>query len=143
MPVMPFESEGQREAYERLKAPLEAAVGPVRERIHAIGYVYEVDGTTTTSTFAPWSDDTIVANRSYLAGDVPMTEELLRQLASWTEAGRFGYYGVDDANNVYFEHQLVGSTATTDTLGRSIRQTHATAQGRREEFRARFGGGDL
>jgi hypothetical protein len=143
MPVLPFESEGQREAYERLKAPLEAAVGAVRERIHAIGYVYEVDGTTVTSTLAPWGDDTIVANRCYLAGDVPMSQELLRELAAWTEKGRFGYYGVDDANNVYFEHQVVGSTATSDTLGRSIRQAHATAMGQRDAFRARFGGGDL
>jgi hypothetical protein len=143
MPVLPFESEGQREAYERLKAPLEAAVGPVRERIHAIGYVYEVDGTTVTSTLAPWGDDTIVANRCYLAGDVPMSQDMLRELAAWTEKGRFGYYGVDDANNVYFEHQVVGSTATPDTLGRSIRQAHATAMGQRDAFRARFGGGDL
>ncbi len=143
MPVMPFESEGQREAYERLKAPLEAAVGPVRERIHAIGYAYEVDGTTLTSTLAPWGADTIVANRCYLAGAVPMSEALLRALASWTEAGRFGLFGVDDADNVYFEHQQPGSTATSDTLGRSIRQVHATAIGRRDAFRAEFGGSDL
>jgi hypothetical protein len=143
MPVMPFESDGQREAYERLKAPLEAAIGPVRERIHAIGYAYEIDGTTCTSTLAPWGSDTIVANRCYLAGEVPMSEELLRQLATWTEAGRFGVYGVDDANNVYFEHQLAGSTATSDTLGRSIRQAHDTAMARRDELRQRFGGGDL
>lgn len=143
MPVLPFESAGQKEAYERLKAPLEAAVGPVRERIHAIGYVYEVEGTIVTSTFAPWGDDTVVANRCYLAGDVPISEELLRALAAWTEQGRLGHYGVDDANNVYFEHQVVGSTATSDTLGRSIRQAHRTAMAQRDAFRARFGGSDL
>lgn len=143
MPVLPFESDGQREAYERLKAPLEAAVGPVRERVHAIGFVYEVDGTIVTSTLAPWGTDTMVANRCYLAGDVPMSQDLLRELDRWTEGGRFGFYGVDDANNVYFEHQLAGSTATSDTLGRSIRAVHATATGRRAGFRARFGGGDL
>ena len=143
MPVLPFESEGQREAYERLRGPLEEAVGPVRERVHAIGYVYEVEGTTVTSTLAPWGDDTIVANRCYLAGDVPMSEALLRELATWTETGRFGFFGVDNANNVYFEHQVVGSTATADTLGRSIRQAHATAMARRDDFRSRFGGGDL
>ena len=91
MPVLPFESEGQREAYERLKGPMQKLFPALRERIHAIGYVYEVEGTIVTSTFAPWGDDTIVANRCYLAGDVPMSQELLRQLASWTEAGRFGY----------------------------------------------------
>jgi hypothetical protein len=143
MPVMPFESDGQREAYERLRGPLQELFPALRERIHAIGYVYEIDGTTATSTLAPWGTDTIVANRCYLAGAVPMSEELLRQLASWTEAGRFGYFGVDDANNVYFEHQLAGSTATQDTLDRSIRQVHATAMARRDEVRQRFGGGDL
>ena len=143
MPVMPFESDGQRETYERLRSPLEAALGPVRERIHAIGYVYEIDGTIVTSTLAPWGDDTIVANRCYLAGDAPMSGDLLRQLATWTEDGRFGYFGVDSANNVYFEHQLAGSTATGDTLGRSARQVHATAMARKDEVRTRFGGGDL
>jgi hypothetical protein len=143
MPVMPFESDGQREAYERLRGPLEALFPALRERIHAIGYVYEVDGTTVTSTLAPWGPDTIVANRCYLAGEVPMSQELLRELASWTEKGRFGYFGVDDANNVFFEHQLPGSTATHDTLGRSIAQAHATAMARKDEVRTRFGGGDL
>jgi hypothetical protein len=143
MPVLPFESEGQREAYERLRTPLAELFPDLRERIHAIGYVYEVDGTTVTSTLAPWGDDTVVANRCYLAGDVPMSEALLRELASWTESGRFGYFGVDVANNVYFEHQLVGSTATQETLDRSIRQAHATAQARKDDVRTRFGGGDL
>ena len=143
MPVLPFETEGQREAYERLRAPLEALFPALRERIHAIGYVYEVDGTIVTSTLAPWGNDTIVATRCYLAGDVPMTEALLRQLATWTEAGRFGSFGVDDANNVYFEHQLAGSTATQDTLDRSIQQVHATATARTDEVRRRFGGSDL
>ena len=144
MPVMPFESDGQREAYERLRTPFEQLFPGVRERIHAIGYVYEVDGTTATSTLAPWGDgDTIVANRCYLAGAVPMSEALLRQLTQWTETGRFGFFGVDAADNVYFEHQLAGSTATKDTLGRSIHQVHATAMARRDEVRTRFGGGDL
>jgi len=143
MPVMPFESEGQREAYERLRAPLEQLYPAIRERIHAIGYVYEVDGTTVTSTLVPWGEDTIVATRCYLAGDVPMNEALLAHLAAWTESGRIGFYGVDSANNVFVEHQLPGSTATRDTLDRSIRHVHATAMAQRGEFRERFGGGDL
>src|SRR3989304_513672 len=55
MPVLPFESEGQREAYDRLRPMLEALFpAGIRERIHAIGYVYEVEGTTVTTTLAPW-----------------------------------------------------------------------------------------
>ena len=144
MPVLPYESDAQREAYERLRAPLEALFPALRERIHAIGYVYEVDGTTATSTIAPWGDhDTIVANRCYLAGAVPMSEALLRQLADWTESGRAGFFGVDAADNVYVEQQLPGSIANRDTLGRSIQQVHATAMARKDEVRSRFGGGDL
>ena len=144
MPALPFESESQREAYERLRPPFQELFPGLRERIHAIGYTYEVDGTTATSTLAPWgAGDTTVANRCYLAGAVPMSKELLRQLAEWTEAGRFGFFGVDAADNVYFEQQLAGSTATKDTLGRSIHQVHATAMAKRDEVRTRFGGGDV
>ena len=144
MPVLPFESEGQREAYDRLRPMLEALFpAGIRERIHAIGYVYEVEGTTVTTTLAPWGADTIVANRCYLALAVPMGEAVLRELARWTEASRFGAYGVDKDDSVYLEHQLVGSTATRETLGRSIHRVHEVAMGRRDEFRSRFGGGDL
>jgi hypothetical protein len=143
MPVMPFESDGQRTAYERLRPMLEAEFGAVRERIHAIGYVFELDGITVTATLAPWDGDCVVANRVYLAGEVPMSEELLRQLFSWTEAERFGAFGVDDANNVFVEHQLVASTATPGTLARSMRRTLSLAMARKDEVRTRFGGGDL
>jgi hypothetical protein len=143
MPVLPFESVPQQHVYEQLKPMLEEVFGPVRERIHAIGYAYEIDGMTVTTTLSPWADDVVIANRAYLAGSVPMAEGALRELARWTEAGRFGTFGVDDADNVYFEHQLLGSTVTTDSLGRSMRAAHAIAVGRRDDFRARFGGGDL
>jgi hypothetical protein len=143
MPVLPFESDGQRAAYEQLRPMLEAEFGPVRERIHAIGFVFELDGTTVTSTLAPWDSDGVIANRVYLAGDVPMSEELLRQLFRWTEAERFGAFGVDDANNVYVESQLIASTATRETLARSMRRAHGLAMARRDEVRTRFGGGDL
>jgi hypothetical protein len=144
VPVLPYESDSQREAYERLRAPLEELFPALRERIHAIGYVYEVDGTTATSTIAPWGErDALVANRCYLAGAVPMSEALLRQLAEWTEAGRAGFFGVDAADNVYVEQQLPASTADRETLGQSIQQVHAVAMARKDEVRRRFGGGDL
>ena len=108
---MDFESEAQREAHVRLRAPLEALFPEgLRARIHAIGYVMTVDGTIVTSTLAPWGDhDTIVANRVYLAGAVPMSEELLRELFRWSSDERFGAFGVDNDDNVYVEHQLAGS----------------------------------
>ncbi len=143
MPVIPFESESQTEAYERLRAPLEQLFPALRERIHAIGYVYEVDETTMTSSIVPWGEDTIVATRCYLAGDVSVNETLLAELAAWTESGRVGFFGVDSANNVYFEHQQPGSTASRDTLDRAIGHVHATAMRQRGEFRERFGGSDL
>ena len=142
---MDFESAEQRAAYARLRGPLEELFPEgLRERIHAIGYVMTVDGTIVTSTLAPWGEgDTIVANRVYLAGAVPMSVELLRELARWSSDARFGAYGVDDADNVYFEHQLVGSTVNAAVLERSIRSSLALASARRDEVRQRFGGGDI
>ena len=126
MPVLPFESIPQQHVYERLRPMLEEPFGPVRERIHAIGYAYEIDGMTVTTTLAPWDDDVVIANRAYLAGAVPDERGCAARAGAWTEAGRFGAFGVDDADNVYFEHQLLGSTVTTDSLGRSMRAAHAS-----------------
>ena len=141
---VPFESEGQRRQWERLREPLdELFPGQVRERIHAIGYVMTIDGTIVTSTLVPrGNDDATVANRVYLAGAVPMSEELLRMLTRWNERRRFGFYGVDAEDNVYVEEQFVASTLTRDILGTSIDSVLASNKNHRQEVRA-FGGGDL
>ena len=141
---VPFESEGQRRQWERLREPLdELFPGQVRERIHAIGYVMTVDGTIVTSTLVPrGDDDATVANRVYLAGAVPMSEELLRTLTHWNERRRFGFYGVDAEDNVYVEEQFVASTLTRDILGASIDSVLASNKNHQHEVRA-FGGGDL
>ena len=141
---VPFESEGQRRQWERLREPLEELFpGQVRERIHAIGYVMTIDGTIVTTTLVPrGSDDATVANRVYLAGAVPMSEELLRMLTRWNERRRFGFYGVDAEDNVYVEEQFVASTLTRDILGASIDSVLASNRNHQHEVRA-FGGGDL
>ncbi|MBM4408372.1 MAG: hypothetical protein FJ038_07215 [Chloroflexi bacterium] len=142
---VPFESEGQRRAWERLRAPLEELYpGQVRERIHAIGYVMTVDGTIVTTTLVPrGDDDATVANRVYLAGKVPVTVEMLRLLTRWTERRRFGHYGVDAEDNVFVEEQFVASTLTREVLGASLESVLASNRNHRQEFRDQFGGGDL
>ena len=141
---VPFESESQRAAWERLRGPLEELFpGQVRERVHAIGYVMTIDGTIVTSTLVPrGDDDATVANRVYLAGAVPMSEELLRMLTRWNERRRFGFYGVDAEDNVYVEEQFVASTLTKEILGASIDSVLASNRNHRHEIRE-FGGGDL
>ena len=142
---VPFESEGQRRAWEVLREPLEELYpGQVRERIHAIGYVMTIDGTIVTSTLVPHgTDDATVANRVYLAGSVPITVEMLRLLTRWTERRRFGHYGVDAEDNVFVEDQFVASTLTPAILGASIESVLASNRNHRQEFRDQFGGGDL
>ncbi len=141
---VPFESEGQRRQWERLRGPLEQSYpGQVRERIHAIGYTLTIHGTIVTSTLTPrGDDDATVANRVYLAGAVPMSAELLRMLTRWNERRRFGFYGVDAEDNVYVEEQFVASTLTPDILTASIDAVLASDRNHRHEVRA-FGGGDL
>lgn len=142
---VPFESEGQRRAWERLRGPLEELYpDQVRERIHAIGYVMTIDGTIVTTTLVPrGDDDATVANRVYLAGAVPITVEMLRLLTRWTERRRFGHYGVDAEDNVFVEEQFVASSLTRDVLGASIESVLASNRNHRREFRDQFGGGDL
>ena len=142
---VPFETAAQRDAHARLRPILECLFpGLVRERIHAIGYVMTIDGTTLTCTLAPWGDDeSTLAVRTYLAGAVPMTAEVLRELARWTTELRFGVFGVDPADNVYVEEQLVPSAMTDEILARAIREVLALAAARHDEFRGRFGGSDL
>ncbi len=142
---VPFESAAQRAAHAALRPRLERLFpGLVRERIHAIGYVMTIDGATLTCTLAPWGDDeTTLAVRTYLAGEVPMTVEVLRELASWTTELRFGVFGVDPADNVYVEEQLVPSTLTDEILERTVREVLALAARHHDDFRARFGGSDL
>jgi len=143
---LPFESGAQRDAHLKLRAPLEESFpGHVTERIHAIGWTLRLpSGDVVTSTLASWGEDgATIAVRSYLAGAVPMSLELLRELARWTSARRYGVFGVDDDDNVYFEEQLLPAAATAATMRATVRDVLAGVAEHRVELRSRFGGGDL
>lgn len=142
---LPFESEGQRFAHERLGPAMERLFpGEVAERVHAIGFVVRSPAGVVTCTVAPRAPDTAtIAVRSYLAGSVTMTAEVLRELARWTAARRFGVFGVDDADNVYFEEQLPAASATDEALAGAVASVRATVAERTPGFRGRFGGVDL
>ena len=143
---VPFEAGAQREAHLKLRAPLEEAFpGHVTERIHAIGWTLRLPSCdVVTCTLAPWGrDGATIAVRSYLAGAVPMSAELLRELARWTSARRYGVFGVDDADNVYFEEQLLPAAATAATMRATVDDVLAGVAEHRDEVRRRFGGGDL
>ncbi|MEM1169556.1 MAG: YbjN domain-containing protein [Cyanobacteria bacterium P01_H01_bin.35] len=70
----------------------------------------------------PWGDDEAIINtRSSVVTDVNLTPDLLKFLLLENSKMRFGAFGIDDDNNIIFEHTIVGSTCDKPELEASVK----------------------
>ena len=89
----------------------------------------------------PWGDDdaTITA-RSYVVTGVEMTQDLMYFLLRENDKMRFGAFGVDQDNDIFFEHTIVGSSCDKDELKASILAVVYTADQYDEQITQKWGG---
>ena len=89
----------------------------------------------------PWGDDeAVVCSRSYVVMDVEVTPELMRYLLRENDDMRFGAYGLDKDDDVYFEHAVVGSTCSKNELEASAMAVLRVADRYDDEIVSRWGG---
>lgn len=89
----------------------------------------------------PWaSDDAVICARAYVVHTVEPTLDLMSYLLHKNNTFRFGAFGLDDDDDVFFEHTIVGSTADKEELRATVLAVASTADEFDDEIRSRFGG---
>jgi hypothetical protein len=85
-------------------------------------------------------DDAIITTRSWVVTGIELTQELLQYLLRENDTMRFGAFGLDSDNDVFFEHTIVGSTADKHELKASVMAVVMTADRYDDIIAERWGG---
>ena len=139
---MEFETEAQRECYEKVLPWITDLFG---------GSVLRkpdkpVLGVMHGSAFAqvgvlPWGEDeAIITTRAYVVTGVDLTPELMRFMLEENAGMRFGAFGIDDEGDIIFEHSIVGSTCDQKELEASVVHVARTADDYDDKIVRRWGG---
>lgn len=139
---MEFSSTAQQAVYEKVLPMARELFGEfaiVREDVPVIGLV--VGSTLAQIGVFPWGDDDAVVNaRAYVVFGAEITPELMLFLLRKNNEVIFGAFGLDDSNDIFFEHAIVGSTCDREELRASVLAVAYTADMFDDEIASRWGG---
>jgi len=139
---MDFETQAQRECYERVAPWVTELFGGsvLRKPDRPILGVMHGSAFAQVGVF-PWGDDdTIITTRAYVVTGTELTADLMRYLLGENAGMRFGAFGVDDEGDIIFEHSIVGSTCDQKELEASVIHVARTADEYDDRIVARWGG---
>jgi hypothetical protein len=140
---MEFKTRTQKECYEKIvpwmKELFGAAFLRIREDVPALGVV--VGTSYTQISVYPWGDDdTTITTRAYVVTKIELAQELLYYLLRENDTMRFGAFGIDHEDDIFFEHTIVGSTADIEELKSSVLAVVHAADQYDDEIRQKWGG---
>lgn len=139
---MEFQSEAQKAVYEKIKPWMSELFGEfARPREDAPVFGIAVGSAWVTTAVYPWrDDDATICTRGYVVTDVELTPELMKFLLQENNGMRFGAFGVDQDEDVFFEHTIAGSSCDKAELRASVMAVVATADEYDDKIVARWGG---
>ena len=137
-----FQSAAQEETYNKVKGWMKDIFGDfATPREDSPSFAVYVGSSYSSTAVMPWGDDdSIVTTRSWVVTGVEMTQELLYFLLRENDTMRFGAFGLDSDNDVFFEHTIVGSTADKSELKASVMAVVMTSDRYDDQISSRWGG---
>ncbi len=139
---MEFAHKVQLDCYEKIGGFLRELFGEqVRARDDQPLYGLAVGSAFVETGVWPWGDDNaVVSCRAWVVREAEITPELLHYLLRKNDEMRFGAFGLDEKNNIFFEHAIVGPTCDKYELRASVVAVGHTADQYDDEIIARWGG---
>ena len=139
---MEFQSDAQKETYEKIKPWMKDIFGEfavAREDTATFGIL--VGSAYAQSGVYPWGkDDATITTRAYVVTGTELVPELMLFLLQQNDRTRFGAFGVDADNDIFYEHTIVGSTCDKEELRASIMAVIMTADDEDDKIVAKYGG---
>ncbi len=138
---MEFESAVQQSCYEKVALWMRELFGKFPCARHDVpGLGVFMNSALVEVLIYPWEDDAIIYTRSYVVKDVELSLDLMQFLLLENTRMRFGAFGIDDDNNILFEHTIVGSTCDKKELESSVNAVLETADEYDDIIVERWGG---
>lgn len=139
---MEFETEAQKACYEKVAGYMTSIFG---EQVYAdpgapLLWVRYGSAHARVDIW-PWgTEDSVIAVRSWVVTGVEMSQDLAVYLLQQNNNMRFGAFGLDRSNNIFFHHSIVGSTCDKQELRTSVMAVLLTADDSDDEIVKRWGG---
>ena len=138
---MEFRSAAQKACYEKIVPWMKELFGEfVMLRTDAPAMAVVIGSAVAQVGVIPWgNDDATINTRAYVVTGAEATSELMHFLLRETDNMRFGGFGLDSDDDVFFEHAIVGSTCDKPELKASVMAVVVTADQYDDKIIARWG----
>jgi hypothetical protein len=139
---MEFQTDAQKEIYEKILPWMKEIFGAF-VTIHDEGpwFGVSVGSAYTTINVAPWGkDEATITSRCYVVTSVELTPELMKYLLLENDRLRLGAFGIDNEDDIFFEHTIIGSTCDLEELKASVMAVVLTSDDYDEKIVQKFGG---
>lgn len=138
-----FQSDAQKTCYEKVVPWVKEIFGElaVRERDDAPVLAILHGSALINMAVYPWGDDdAVVQTRSYVVTGAEPTQDLMQYLLHENDRMRFGAFGLDKDNDIFFEYAIVGATVDREELKAAAVAVALTADDYDDKIVERFGG---
>lgn len=139
---MEFASPGHEACYKKTARMLKELFGEsANPNQHFPQWAIFSGSAMVTVTVYPWDDnDAALVTQSCLVTDVEITPELMHFLLRESYNTSFGAFSLDEEEDIWFSHTIVGSRADKEELRASIMAVLHVADKYDDEIVSRFGG---
>ena len=139
---MEFQTTAHKNCYEKVAKWMRELFGEfamAREDAPLIAVV--IGSAVAQAGVYPWgNDDSTITTRAYVVTGTELTPDLMHFLLRQNADMRFGAFGVDNDNDIFFEHTIVGSSCDKNELKASVLAVVTTADRFDDQIVARWGG---
>ncbi len=139
---MQFQTQAQQACYEKIVPWMQQLFGTFAlPRQDAPVYGVVVGSALAQVAVSPWGqDESTITTRAYLVTGAELTPDLLLYLLRENDRMRFGAFGIDVDNDIFFEHTILGATADMVELRSSVMAVVITADQYDDSIIERWGG---
>lgn len=139
---MEFQTDAHKEVYEKINPWIKELFGAfVFPREDAPIFSVMVGSALAQVGVSAWGqDDATITTRAYVVTGCELTQELMLFMLKENDKMRFGAFGVDQENDIFFEHTIVGSTSDKEEIKASVMAVILTADEYDDKIIAQWGG---
>ncbi len=141
MPIQ-FQTEAHKKIYEKVAGYTRELFGEMaRFKEDAPVFLLDMGSAFVRVAVFPWGeDDAFVNARSWVICGAEMVPELTHFLLRQNDDMRFGAFGLDSDNDIFFEYSVVGSTLDKAELKACVLAVLMTADRFDDQIQQRWGG---
>lgn len=139
---MEFANKAQEETYNRVAGWMTELFGEMA-RVYPDKPTFGVaiGSSWTYVNVYPWSDENAVIQCfAWVITGAEMTADLMQYLLQQNDNMRFGAFGIDEENDIFFKHSIAGTTADKSELKAAIMAVAYTADDYDDKISSRWGG---